>query len=76
MCRSVQYTWSFQSAVNLTLNVTLGFQEIEIPRIPRHSPHADGKVVSITHRPLYLSVYIPGTHSYKSVRRSQGNSAA
>jgi hypothetical protein len=30
---------------------SVGFQEVEAPRISRQSAHEDGKVVSPTHRP-------------------------
>jgi hypothetical protein len=40
----------------------LGFQEVEAPRISRHSEHEGGKVVSPKHRPFLPPGRIPGTH--------------
>jgi hypothetical protein len=40
----------------------LGLEEVEAPRICRHSAHEGGKIVSPTHRPPYPPGNTPGTH--------------
>jgi hypothetical protein len=44
------------------LDMLLGPQEFEAPRISRHSAHEDGKFVSPTHRPPLTPGDIPSIH--------------
>ena len=42
-------------------------------QISLHSPHEDGEVVSLTHRPPLLPGNVPGTHFNWGLSRPQGH---
>jgi len=55
-------TWGEKKKGNIGLDRPLGLQEVEAPRISRHSAHEGGKVVSHMHWSPLPPGDFPGTH--------------
>jgi hypothetical protein len=54
----------------------LGLREVEAPTFTDIWLTVGGKIVSLTHRPLFTPRKIPGTHFCQGLSRPQGHSAA